>query len=73
MFVLCAENGSSSPYKTLESITCDLSAFPECEFFKVEGIIRPWRLSAVVSALDTMGIRGITVTEVKGAGVQGGG
>lgn len=59
-------------YEKLEAITCDLSAFPQCNFFRVEAIIRPWRLSKVVHELSAAGIKGMTVCDVKGAGVQGG-
>nr|AHW46897.1 PII protein [Chlorella variabilis] len=68
-------NGSASPaapYKALEAVTVDLSAFPACNFFRVEALIRPWRLSTVVAKLNASGIRGMTVSDVKGAGVQGG-
>lgn len=62
----------TNPYDRLEQITCDLSAFPNCNFFRVEAIIRPWRLAKLVSVLNAAGIRGLTVSEVQGAGVQGG-
>lgn len=38
----------------------------------VQALIRPWRLGKVVQQLNASGIRGMTVQEVKGAGVQGG-
>eukprot|EP00195_Chlamydomonas_chlamydogama_P017243 CAMPEP_0202901780 /NCGR_PEP_ID=MMETSP1392-20130828/14619_1 /ASSEMBLY_ACC=CAM_ASM_000868 /TAXON_ID=225041 /ORGANISM="Chlamydomonas chlamydogama, Strain SAG 11-48b" /LENGTH=199 /DNA_ID=CAMNT_0049588395 /DNA_START=147 /DNA_END=746 /DNA_ORIENTATION=+ len=59
-------------YDELESIKVDLSAFPTVHFFRVEAIVRPWRLPAVVEALSKAGIRGMTASSVKGAGVQGG-
>lgn len=123
-------------YKQLEVMSCDLSAFPACKFFRVEvwqearitatyileaacaaeagcvvrnhpplppghtahqstvnhstptvstpapivlffcnfpqAIIRPWRLQKVVAQLAAHGIRGLTVSSVQGAGVQGG-
>ena len=37
-----------------------------------EAIIRPSRLDEVKGALDEIGIRGISVTEIKGAGKQKG-
>ena len=37
-----------------------------------QAILRPWRLSKVVSGLNSVGIRGMTVSDVRGAGVQGG-
>lgn len=57
----------------LEAITVDLTEFPNVKFFKVEGVIRPWRLEAVVKALSSAGIRGMTTQMVKGVGMQGGG
>jgi len=62
----------TNPYEALEAVTCDLSAFPNCKFFRIEAIIRPWRLNKVVSVLNSSGIRGLTVSDVQGAGVQGG-
>ncbi len=49
----------------------DLSTVP-ANFYAITAIIRPWRLSAVVSALNEAGIRGLTVTDVRGLGAQGG-
>jgi len=67
-----ASAGGSNPYDTLESITCDLDSFPDCKFFRVEAIVRPWRTSKLVQVLNAAGIRGMTVSDVQGAGVQGG-
>jgi nitrogen regulatory protein P-II 1 len=39
---------------------------------RIEAIIRPERLEAVKAALAASGHTGLTVTEVKGHGVQGG-
>jgi nitrogen regulatory protein P-II 1 len=39
---------------------------------KVEAIIRPQRLDEVKTALDELGITGLTVSEVRGAGAQKG-
>ena len=39
---------------------------------KIEAIIKPFKLEEVKEALDTIGIRGITVSEVKGFGRQKG-
>ncbi len=38
----------------------------------IEAIIKPFKLDAVKDALDTIGIHGMTVTEVKGFGRQKG-
>ena len=39
---------------------------------KVEAIIKPFKLDEVKEALNEIGIQGITVSEVKGFGRQGG-
>jgi nitrogen regulatory protein P-II 1 len=39
---------------------------------KIEAIIKPFKLDEVKDALNTIGIHGITVTEVKGFGRQKG-
>jgi len=39
---------------------------------KIEAIIRPDRLDEVKAALDEIGVRGLTVSEVRGAGKQKG-
>ncbi|KAL3131615.1 hypothetical protein ABBQ38_007912 [Trebouxia sp. C0009 RCD-2024] len=69
------ENGghaASAPYKALSTLHADLKAFPNAQFFRIEAIIRPWRLPFVVHELSTLGIYGMTATKVKGVGVQGG-
>lgn len=45
---------------------------PDANFYKVEAILRPWRVQQVSSALLKMGIRGVTVSDVRGFGAQGG-
>ncbi|MED6195038.1 Beta-galactosidase [Stylosanthes scabra] len=45
---------------------------PDSNFYKVEAILRPWRIPIVSSALLKMGIRGVTVSDAKGFGAQGG-
>lgn len=45
---------------------------PDAKFYKVEAILRPWRVQQVSSALLKMGIRGVTVSDVRGFGAQGG-
>jgi len=59
-------------YAELESMTVDLSAFPAVQFFRVESIVRPWRLPFVIDKLSRAGIRGMTASQVKGVGMQGG-
>ena len=39
---------------------------------KIEAIIQPFRLEDVKAALASLGIEGMTITEVKGCGHQGG-
>ncbi len=39
---------------------------------KIEAIIKPFRLDEVKDALNAMGIKGMTITEVKGYGRQKG-
>ena len=39
---------------------------------KVEAIIKPFKLDEVKDALNEVGIKGMTVTEVKGFGRTGG-
>ncbi len=39
---------------------------------KIEAIIKPFKLDEVKTALDEIGVTGITVTEVKGCGRQKG-
>jgi nitrogen regulatory protein PII len=39
---------------------------------KVEAIVRPERLDSVKEAVIALGHKGLTVTEVKGHGIQGG-
>ncbi|XP_050236728.1 nitrogen regulatory protein P-II homolog [Mercurialis annua] len=45
---------------------------PDAKFYKVEAILRPWRVAQVSSALLKIGIRGVTVSDVRGFGAQGG-
>ncbi|KAJ9187914.1 hypothetical protein P3X46_003325 [Hevea brasiliensis] len=45
---------------------------PDAKFYKVEAILRSWRVSQVSSALLKIGIRGVTVSDVRGFGAQGG-
>ncbi|KAG0497963.1 hypothetical protein HPP92_002654 [Vanilla planifolia] len=44
----------------------------DAQFYKVEAILRPWRIAHVSSGLLKMGIRGVTVSDVRGFGAQGG-
>jgi nitrogen regulatory protein PII len=66
--LLTSAHGSDGP----SDPHVDLSAYADTEFFKVEAIMRPWRLSDVVHELTAAGILGMTSTKVVGAGVQGG-
>jgi len=55
---------------------CDVSPdgarFAEASMKKVEAIIKPFKLDEVKEALGEVGVRGMTVTEVKGFGRTGG-
>ncbi|PRQ45121.1 putative nitrogen regulatory protein PII [Rosa chinensis] len=46
--------------------------FPDSQFYKVEAILRPWRVPQVSAALLKIGIRGVTISDVRGFGAQGG-
>jgi nitrogen regulatory protein PII len=41
-------------------------------FYQIRAIIRPWRLTGVLEALENNGIRGMTTYDAQGAGVQSG-
>ncbi|KAI3955067.1 hypothetical protein MKW92_053092 [Papaver armeniacum] len=45
---------------------------PDSKFYKIEAILRPWRVAQVSSVLLKMGIRGVTISDVRGFGAQGG-
>lgn len=55
-----------------QPITSSEGFSSHAEFCKVEAILRPWRLPHVASGLLKVGIRGVTVSDVRGFGVQGG-
>ncbi len=40
--------------------------------WRMQAIVRPWRLPYVITALSDAGIRGMTATPVRGVGMQGG-
>jgi nitrogen regulatory protein P-II 1 len=44
----------------------------EREMIKVEALIRPQKLDEVKTALSDIGVKGMTVTEVRGSGKQKG-
>ena len=67
-----SSSSTSTSAPTSLAINVDLSSFPTAPFFRVEAIVRPWRLPAVVEALSRAGIVGMTASDVQGAGVQGG-
>ncbi|MEW5314351.1 MAG: hypothetical protein WDW38_005859 [Sanguina aurantia] len=66
------EGMKRATYEELESIEADLSGYPTTNFFKIDAVIRPWRLPSVVQELSNKGIRGLTTSMVKGVGAQGG-
>ena len=51
---------------TVEPISLD----PNVRFYQIRAMIRPWRLSGVIHALNKYGVRGLTTYPVSGAGVQ---
>ncbi len=51
---------------------CGTTVFGLRAMKKIEAIIKPFRLDDVKDALDEIGIRGMTVSEVKGFGRGGG-
>lgn len=53
-----------------ESGSESLDYLPKADFYKVEAVLRPWRLTHVAAALIDSGIRGVTVTDVRGFGSQ---
>ncbi|XP_039048225.1 nitrogen regulatory protein P-II homolog [Hibiscus syriacus] len=65
-----SRNASVLPLIRAQNAPVDYT--PGAEFYKVEAIIRPWRVQQVSSALLEMGIRGVTVFDVRGIGAQGG-
>ncbi|KAF5733449.1 nitrogen regulatory protein P-II [Tripterygium wilfordii] len=62
---------SSSPLPVIRAQSSP-DYVPDVKFYKVEAILRPWRVPQVSSALLKMGIRGVTVSDVRGFGAQGG-
>lgn len=68
------------PRNTRGSVRCQVEEIistpegflPQSEFYKIEAILRPWRLSHVAAGLLKVGIRGVTVSDVRGFGAQGG-
>ncbi|CAK9145253.1 unnamed protein product [Ilex paraguariensis] len=64
-----AKNASLLPIISAQSSP---DYIPDAKFYKVEAILRPWRIPLVSSALLKMGIRGVTVSDVRGFGAQGG-
>ena len=48
------------------------NALKNCAMKKIEAIIKPFKVDEVKEALQEAGLRGITVTEVKGFGQQRG-
>ena len=54
-----------------ETLTWSAPLF-RCAPLCMQAIVRPWRLGKLTSVLSAAGIRGMTVSEVLGAGIQGG-
>ncbi|AEE82094.1 P II nitrogen sensing protein GLB I [Arabidopsis thaliana] len=64
----------SNNSRVLPVVSAQISSdyIPDSKFYKVEAIVRPWRIQQVSSALLKIGIRGVTVSDVRGFGAQGG-
>lgn len=54
------------------SNTCHRPVLTRLSHLLGQALIRPWRLQKVTEQLNAAGIRGMTVSDVKGAGEQGG-
>ncbi|XP_009367181.2 nitrogen regulatory protein P-II homolog isoform X1 [Pyrus x bretschneideri] len=67
--VVRAQSSSGSSFSHFSG---KIGYVPDSKFYKVEAILRPWRVSQVSSALLKIGIRGVTVSDVRGFGAQGG-
>ncbi|KAL3849640.1 hypothetical protein ACJIZ3_011522 [Penstemon smallii] len=68
---LAVKRNTHSPFPIIRAqISQDY--IPDSKFYKVEAILRPWRIQQVSSALLKMGIRGVTISDVRGFGAQGG-
>ncbi|KAG6554464.1 hypothetical protein Mapa_003842 [Marchantia paleacea] len=70
--VFSARASGSNGRDARDSHVQEAGYVPQSDFYKIEAIVRPWRLSHVASALIKMGIRGVTVYDVRGFGAQGG-
>ncbi|XP_074316621.1 nitrogen regulatory protein P-II homolog [Silene latifolia] len=62
----------SSSFPIIKAHSASPDYVPDSKFYKVEAILRPWRVQQVSSALLKLGIRGVTVSDVRGFGAQGG-
>ncbi|XP_057517798.1 nitrogen regulatory protein P-II homolog [Amaranthus tricolor] len=71
---LNASSNRSRQLPTFPQIKAQMASehVPDFKFYKVEAILRPWRIQKVSAALLKMGIRGVTVSDVRGFGAQGG-
>ncbi|KAH9621450.1 hypothetical protein KSS87_011588 [Heliosperma pusillum] len=63
---------NSSFFPTIRANSAPPDYVPDSKFYKIEAILRPWRIQQVSSALLKLGIRGVTVSDVRGFGAQGG-
>src|SRR5205809_7876560 len=69
---MAPERTSSSPSGSRFSTSSHNSRFEGANMKLVTAIIKPFKLDEVREALSAIGVRGITVTEVKGFGRQKG-
>lgn len=63
---------SDVPYRTLDFIAVQPTHSVGESMKKIEAIIKPFKLDEVKDALQAVGVKGLTVTEVKGFGRQRG-
>ncbi|KAK4768407.1 hypothetical protein SAY87_003548 [Trapa incisa] len=65
---------SGGAFRAIRPIRAQSSShyLSDAKFYKIEAILRPWRVSQVSAALLKMGIRGVTISDVRGFGAQGG-
>ncbi|KAJ3676042.1 hypothetical protein LUZ60_003454 [Juncus effusus] len=68
----CLDKSSKYPVIRAELSTSVPDYSADVKFYKVEAIVRPWRAAHVSAGLVEMGIKGATISDVRGFGVQGG-
>lgn len=59
-------------YTAAQHTTNTTDTYPEAKMKKLEVITRPFKIDEIKEALTTLGVKGMTLTEVKGFGRQHG-